>query len=55
MANSAIFTSVSGPGVKQGAALLLGVLLTVATCQIHTLHSLVTVIGTWIIIKSCWR
>ncbi|XP_056901999.1 lysophospholipid acyltransferase 7 isoform X2 [Takifugu flavidus] len=43
------------PHVKQATALLLGLLFTVATCQIHTLHSLVTVIGTWIIIKSCWR
>ncbi|CAF97899.1 unnamed protein product, partial [Tetraodon nigroviridis] len=46
---------VPGPGGKQGAALLLGLLFTVATCQVHTLHSLVTVIGTWVIIKSCWR
>ncbi|CAL8359966.1 unnamed protein product [Arctogadus glacialis] len=43
------------PPVKQGAGLLLGLSLTIATCQIHALHSLVTVIGTWIIIKSTWR
>ncbi|KAM9723381.1 lysophospholipid acyltransferase 7 [Menidia menidia] len=43
------------PPVKQGAALLLGLLITAASCHIHTLHSLVTVIGTWIIIKSSWR
>ncbi|XP_035527486.1 lysophospholipid acyltransferase 7 [Morone saxatilis] len=43
------------PPVKQGAALLLGLSITITTCHIHTLHSLVTVIGTWIIIKSSWR
>uniref|UniRef100_A0A1A8SE44 Leukocyte receptor cluster member 4 n=1 Tax=Nothobranchius rachovii TaxID=451742 RepID=A0A1A8SE44_9TELE len=43
------------PSVKQAAALLLGLFVTVALCHIHTLHSLVTVIGTWIIIKSSWR
>ncbi|XP_051921141.1 lysophospholipid acyltransferase 7 isoform X2 [Hippocampus zosterae] len=43
------------PPVKQGAAMLLGLSITIATCQVHTLHSLVTVIGTWIIIKSSWR
>uniref|UniRef100_A0A3Q2NUB5 Leukocyte receptor cluster member 4 n=1 Tax=Fundulus heteroclitus TaxID=8078 RepID=A0A3Q2NUB5_FUNHE len=40
---------------KQTAALFLGLFITVALCHIHTLHSLVTVIGTWIIIKSSWR
>ncbi|KAM7420934.1 hypothetical protein PAMA_015237 [Pampus argenteus] len=43
------------PPVKQGATLLLGLSITIATCHVHTLHSLVTVIGTWIIIKSSWR
>ncbi|KAF3839673.1 hypothetical protein F7725_018390 [Dissostichus mawsoni] len=43
------------PPVKQGAALLLGLSVAIVTCQIHTLHSLVTVIGTWIIIKISWR
>ncbi|XP_075896990.1 membrane-bound acylglycerophosphatidylinositol O-acyltransferase mboat7 [Nelusetta ayraudi] len=41
------------PSAKQRAALLLGLSITVAACQIHTLHSLVTVIGTWLIIKCC--
>uniref|UniRef100_A0A8C8J7K6 Uncharacterized protein n=1 Tax=Oncorhynchus tshawytscha TaxID=74940 RepID=A0A8C8J7K6_ONCTS len=44
-----------GPPLKQGAALLLGLSITIATCQVHALHSLVTVLGTWIIIKSSWR
>ncbi|XP_015236637.1 PREDICTED: lysophospholipid acyltransferase 7 isoform X2 [Cyprinodon variegatus] len=43
------------PPVKQVTALLLGLSITIALCHIHTLHSLVTVIGTWIIIKSSWR
>nr|XP_061813821.1 lysophospholipid acyltransferase 7-like [Nerophis lumbriciformis]XP_061813829.1 lysophospholipid acyltransferase 7-like [Nerophis lumbriciformis]XP_061813837.1 lysophospholipid acyltransferase 7-like [Nerophis lumbriciformis] len=43
------------PPVKQGAACLLGVLITVATCHVHTLHSLLTVVGTWLIVKSSWR
>ncbi|RVE62900.1 hypothetical protein OJAV_G00160490 [Oryzias javanicus] len=43
------------PSSKQGLAFLLGLLTTLASCQIHTLHSLVTVIGTWIIIKSSGR
>ncbi|MEQ2199694.1 Lysophospholipid acyltransferase 7, partial [Xenoophorus captivus] len=41
--------------VKQVAALFLGLFITIALCHIHALHSLVTVIGTWIIIKSSWR
>ncbi|KAM6967753.1 lysophospholipid acyltransferase 7 [Aplochiton taeniatus] len=43
------------PPVKQGAALVLGLSITIATCQVHTIHSLLTVIGTWIIIKTCRR
>lgn len=43
------------PPVKQGAALLLGLSVTIATCGIHTLHSLITVLGTWIIIRLNWR
>ncbi|XP_055019878.1 lysophospholipid acyltransferase 7 [Boleophthalmus pectinirostris] len=43
------------PPVKQGAALLLGLSITIATCNVHTLHSLVTVIGTWIIVRTNWR
>lgn len=44
-----------GPPVKQGAALLLGLIISIATCGIHTLHSLCTVLGTWLIIKINWR
>ncbi|XP_023685902.1 lysophospholipid acyltransferase 7 [Paramormyrops kingsleyae] len=43
------------PSAKQWSALLLGLSVTIATCQIHTLHSLVTVLGTWMIIKYDWR
>ncbi|KAJ8005097.1 hypothetical protein DPEC_G00143120 [Dallia pectoralis] len=43
------------PPVKQVSALLLGLSITIATCHIHALHSLVTVLGTWVIIKSNWR
>ncbi|XP_046883440.1 lysophospholipid acyltransferase 7 [Hypomesus transpacificus] len=43
------------PPVKQRAALLVGLSITIATCQIHTLHSLMTVLGTWVIIKSNWQ
>ncbi|XP_077577832.1 membrane-bound acylglycerophosphatidylinositol O-acyltransferase mboat7 [Stigmatopora nigra] len=43
------------PPVKKGAALLLGLSIIISTCQVHTLHSLVTVIGTWILIKCNWR
>ncbi|XP_036444587.1 lysophospholipid acyltransferase 7 isoform X1 [Colossoma macropomum] len=43
------------PPVKQGASLLLGLTITIATCGIHTLHSLCTVLGTWLIITFNWR
>ncbi|KAG9276316.1 lysophospholipid acyltransferase 7 [Astyanax mexicanus] len=43
------------PPVKQGAALLLGLTITIGTCGIHTLHSLCTVLGTWLIITFSWR
>ncbi|XP_076136244.1 membrane-bound acylglycerophosphatidylinositol O-acyltransferase mboat7 isoform X1 [Alosa pseudoharengus] len=43
------------PPVKQGAALLLGLTITIVTCRVHTLHSLITVLGTWAIIKLNWR
>ncbi|XP_030640467.1 membrane-bound acylglycerophosphatidylinositol O-acyltransferase mboat7 [Chanos chanos] len=49
-----LFRHLSPPG-KQGAALLLGLVITIATCWIHSLHSLVTILGTWIIIKCSWR
>ncbi|KAK6468679.1 lysophospholipid acyltransferase 7, partial [Huso huso] len=50
-----VLTQVVAPPVKQGAALILGLALTVATCGIHTLHSLITVLGTWGIITYSWR
>ncbi|XP_053699766.1 lysophospholipid acyltransferase 7 isoform X2 [Synchiropus splendidus] len=43
------------PSAKQVTALLVGLSITIGTCHFHTLHSLVTVIGTWIIIKSSWQ
>ncbi|KAL2084901.1 hypothetical protein ACEWY4_020419 [Coilia grayii] len=43
------------PPVKQGAALLVGLTVAIATCRIHTLHSLITILGTWITIKLNWR
>ncbi|XP_028836606.1 membrane-bound acylglycerophosphatidylinositol O-acyltransferase mboat7 [Denticeps clupeoides] len=43
------------PPVKQGAALLLGLSITLITCGVHTLHSLITVLGTWVIIKFSWK
>lgn len=43
------------PPVKQGAALLLGLSTALATCGVYTLHSLITVVGTWAIIKFNWR
>ncbi|XP_061101750.1 lysophospholipid acyltransferase 7 [Conger conger] len=43
------------PPVKQGAALLLGLSITIAICGIYTLHSLITILGTWAIIKFNWR
>uniref|UniRef100_A0A673LV49 Uncharacterized protein n=1 Tax=Sinocyclocheilus rhinocerous TaxID=307959 RepID=A0A673LV49_9TELE len=43
------------PPVKQGAALLLGLIISIATCGLHTLHSLCTVLGTWLIIKINWQ
>lgn len=45
----------TGPPVKQGAALSLGLLVTVGTCGVHTLHSLCTVLGTWLIVRVDWR
>ncbi|XP_017321095.1 lysophospholipid acyltransferase 7 [Ictalurus punctatus] len=43
------------PQAKKGAALSLGLLMTIGTCGIHTLHSLCTVLGTWLIIRVNWR
>uniref|UniRef100_A0A670YYQ7 Uncharacterized protein n=1 Tax=Pseudonaja textilis TaxID=8673 RepID=A0A670YYQ7_PSETE len=35
---------------KYGAAVI-GLALILATCQIHILHSLITILGTWLIIN----
>ncbi|MBN3307025.1 MBOA7 acyltransferase, partial [Amia calva] len=43
------------PPVKQGAALLLGLCVTLGTCGFHSIHSAVTVLGTWAIITAHWR
>ncbi|XP_006642424.2 lysophospholipid acyltransferase 7 [Lepisosteus oculatus] len=43
------------PAVKQLLALVLGLAITLATCGVHSLHSLVMVLGTWAIIKFNWR
>ncbi|KAJ7313986.1 hypothetical protein JRQ81_005843 [Phrynocephalus forsythii] len=47
----------SGPKVKQFGGAAAGLMLTLATCHIHTLHSLITILGTWLIInlspRSC--
>ncbi|XP_018590639.1 lysophospholipid acyltransferase 7 isoform X1 [Scleropages formosus] len=43
------------PSLKQGVSLLLGLIITIATCRIHTLHSFFTVLGTWLIVKYSWR
>ncbi|XP_017321110.1 lysophospholipid acyltransferase 7 [Ictalurus punctatus] len=43
------------PQAKKGAALSLGLLMTIGTCGIHTLHSLCTVLGTWLLIRVNWR
>ncbi|XP_030053754.1 membrane-bound acylglycerophosphatidylinositol O-acyltransferase MBOAT7 isoform X2 [Microcaecilia unicolor] len=40
-----------GPGVKQLGGAGLGVLLILLTCQIHSLHSLITILVTWLILK----
>ncbi|KAH0626481.1 hypothetical protein JD844_001475 [Phrynosoma platyrhinos] len=46
-----------GPKVKQFGGAAAGLVLTLATCHIHTLHSLITILGTWFIInispRSC--
>uniref|UniRef100_A0A674IUC9 Uncharacterized protein n=1 Tax=Terrapene triunguis TaxID=2587831 RepID=A0A674IUC9_9SAUR len=38
-------------GVKQFGGAAVGLLLTLVTCNIHTLHSLVTILGTWVILR----
>ncbi|EMP25552.1 Lysophospholipid acyltransferase 7 [Chelonia mydas] len=40
-----------GHRVKQFGGAAVGLLLTLVTCNIHTLHSLVTILGTWVILS----
>ncbi|CAI5790806.1 Membrane bound O-acyltransferase domain containing 7 [Podarcis lilfordi] len=37
--------------IKQFGGAAAGLVLTLATCHIHTLHSLITILGTWLIIN----
>ncbi|NP_001088606.1 lysophospholipid acyltransferase 7 [Xenopus laevis] len=39
------------PQVKQRGSAAVGVALTLITCHIHSLHSAITILGTWLIIK----
>ncbi|KAM4703517.1 lysophospholipid acyltransferase 7-like [Rhinophrynus dorsalis] len=39
------------PQVKQRCGAALGVILTLLTCNIHILHSVITILGTWVILK----
>uniref|UniRef100_A0A8C0IRE9 Membrane bound O-acyltransferase domain containing 7 n=2 Tax=Chelonoidis abingdonii TaxID=106734 RepID=A0A8C0IRE9_CHEAB len=44
-----------GHQVKQFGGAAVGLFLTLVTCNIHTLHSLVTILGTWVILSlSPW-
>ncbi|XP_043935397.1 lysophospholipid acyltransferase 7 isoform X2 [Protopterus annectens] len=45
----------TGPREKQLGSTGLGLLVTLATCNIHILHSLITILGTWIILKTAKR
>lgn len=45
------FFKKGGLQVKQLGGAAVGLVLTLATCNIHTLHSLVTILGTWFIIN----
>uniref|UniRef100_A0A803SL72 Uncharacterized protein n=2 Tax=Anolis carolinensis TaxID=28377 RepID=A0A803SL72_ANOCA len=40
-----------GLKTKQFGGAAAGLVLTLATCHIHTLHSLITILGTWLIIN----
>ncbi|XP_023564297.1 lysophospholipid acyltransferase 7-like [Octodon degus] len=42
----------AGPGLKRWGAAAVGLGLTVFTCGPHTLHSLITVLGTWALIQA---
>ncbi|CAJ0960326.1 unnamed protein product, partial [Ranitomeya imitator] len=41
----------AGPHVKQWGGAAVGLLLTLGTCNIHILHSIITILGTWLITK----
>ncbi|XP_068097321.1 lysophospholipid acyltransferase 7 [Hyperolius riggenbachi] len=41
----------ASPHVKQWGGAAAGLLLTLVTCHIHTLHSAITILGTWLIVK----
>lgn len=42
----------AGPGLKRWGAAAVGLGLTLFTCGPHTLHSLVTILGTWALIQA---
>ncbi|XP_032126991.1 lysophospholipid acyltransferase 7 [Sapajus apella] len=42
----------SGPGLKRWGAAAVGLGLTLFTCGPHTLHSLITILGTWALIQA---
>lgn len=41
----------ASPHVKQYGGAAVGVLLTLATCHVHVVHSVITILGTWLILK----
>ncbi|CAH2319175.1 lysophospholipid acyltransferase 7 [Pelobates cultripes] len=41
----------ASPQAKQFGGTAVGVLLTLATCHIHIIHSVITILGTWLILK----
>ncbi|XP_063798941.1 lysophospholipid acyltransferase 7 [Pseudophryne corroboree] len=45
----------ASPRVKQWGGSTVGLLLTLVTCNIHTLHSTITILCTWIIVKMSPR
>ncbi|XP_028678200.1 lysophospholipid acyltransferase 7 [Erpetoichthys calabaricus] len=43
------------PPLKQAVSLILGLAVVLTTCGFHILHSLITVIGSWVLINYSWR
>ncbi|KAG8433866.1 hypothetical protein GDO86_012291 [Hymenochirus boettgeri] len=41
----------ASPQVKQRGSAGIGLILTLITCNIHTLHSVITILGTWLILR----